>query len=431
MNKQTRAAYGRPLCFLLGVLALSYLLVHSLAGGTLLAHSPYDSYALMAENWLAGRNYIAGGENYPWLELAIYNGVYYHSFPPVPGGFELPWVLLFGAGGVPSHLVAALYGMAGAAGVYCLFARRGFAPAACIWWAAVCTAGSNLYWMSTNGGVWFLAQGLNFALAAWGLYFAAGEGTARHTLAAFLLALAVGCRPFSILLLAAFLLVLLGRCAVRPALAAAPGQSQSPALPGVQARRRGVRLRAPGAAFWLPVLAAGAVGAALAAYNYARFGSILEFGHTYLPEFQRLEDGQFSAKYLLPNLKNLLRPVTLTAGLDLQFPVFNGFLLFAANPVFLWWAMRLCGKAVRRSITLRDGAALACFAAGLLALCLHETLGGWQFGARYTVDLIPYVLLAEAWAADGPARPVRDWEWFLCAAAVLFNAYGAVYMLSH
>ena len=69
--------------------------------------------------------------------------------------------------------------------------------------------------------------------------------------------------------------------------------------------------------------------------------------------------------------------------------------------------------------------------AGLAALCLHETLGGWQFGARYTVDLIPYVLLAEAWAADGPPRPVRDWEWFLCAAAVLFNAYGAVYMLSH
>lgn len=420
MTDPTTRAHRQTLAFLLLGMAFAYLLYHSLAGGTLLAHSPYDSYALMAENWLAGRSYIANGEQYPWLELAVYQGRYYHSFPPVPAVLALPWVALGGgAQAVPSHLLAALYGLAGAAGIYCLFARRGAQPAACLWWALLCTAGSNLCWMTTNGGVWFAAQSLNFTLSAWGLYCAAGQGAARHTLAAFLLALAVGCRPFSLLLLAAFFLALLQAEALQP-----PGKGGGP-------KPLGFRLRAPGAGFWLPFCAAAAVGAALAGYNFARFGSFTQFGHDFLPEFQRLEEGQFGLVYLLPNLKNLLRPVALTAGLDLEFPLFNGFLFVLADPVFLWWGIRLCQKAARRQFALRDGAALAGFCAGLAALCLHETLGGWQFGARYLVDLIPWVLWAEGFAAAGPARAPQRWEWFLCAAAVLFNAYGAVYMLAH
>lgn len=420
-----KRAYVRPLCFFILTYLAGILLYHSLAGGTLLEHSPYDSYALLAHNWLQGNLHLPDGASRPWLELAIYNGRYYISFPPVPGLFVLPWVVLCGgAAAVPSHLVAALAGLAGAVGVYGLFARRGFAPAACVWWAAVCTAGSNLCWLATNGGVWFLAQTLNFALLAWGLWFAAADTTAGSTAAAFCMALAVGCRPFSILVLAAYMLVLLVRHGTR--------RVEYIVLKGPQPppNELCLQLQKPGRGFWLPFAAAALVGAALAAYNAARFGNPLEFGHTWLPEFQREENGQFHLAYLLPNLLQLLRPIGFTAGLDLQFPVFNGFLFVAANPVFLWWFVRLAGRMRRRSFGLWDGLALAGFAAGLLALCLHRTLGGWQFGARYLVDLIPFVLLGEAGRAKEGAAP-KDWEWLLCALAVLFNAYGAVYMLSH
>ena len=151
-----KRAYVRPLCFFILTYLAGILLYHSLAGGTLLEHSPYDSYALLAHNWLQGNLHLPDGASRPWLELAIYNGRYYISFPPVPGLFVLPWVVLCGgAAAVPSHLVAALAGLAGAVGVYCLFARRRFAPAACVWWAAVCTAGSNLLWPPTAGcGFW-------------------------------------------------------------------------------------------------------------------------------------------------------------------------------------------------------------------------------------------------------------------------------------
>ena len=73
----------------LSLLALALVLYHSLAGGTLLSPNVYDSYLLQAKNWLEGRAYIEGGENYPWLELAVFEGRYYLSFPPAPSVLAL------------------------------------------------------------------------------------------------------------------------------------------------------------------------------------------------------------------------------------------------------------------------------------------------------------------------------------------------------
>ena len=104
------AAHAAALAGLLGCLALALLCYHDLAGGTLLVHNDYDSYALQAENWLHGSLGIENGENYPWLELAIFEGRYYQSFPPVPAVFLLPWVAAAGsAAGVPSNLICGLF----------------------------------------------------------------------------------------------------------------------------------------------------------------------------------------------------------------------------------------------------------------------------------------------------------------------------------
>ena len=194
--------HGAALAALLGCLALALLLYHDLAGGTLLQHSPYDSYALQAENWLAGRIWIEDGEAYPWLELAVYQGRYYQSFPPVPAAALLPFVALGGgAQAVPSNLICGVYGLLAAAGVYGCFWRRGAPPAAAAFFALFCAGGSNLFWLSTSGGVWFLAQVLGFCLAVWGIFWALGHTLPQQALAGFCLAAAVGCRPFYVLLL--------------------------------------------------------------------------------------------------------------------------------------------------------------------------------------------------------------------------------------
>ena len=62
----------------------------------------------------------------------------------------------------------------------------------------------------------------------------------------------------------------------------------------------------------------------------------------------------------------------------------------------------------------------------LLLTCMHRTLGGWQFGARYTCDMIPFVYMYLA--HKGPRRSPASWELALGGLAVVFNAYGVVYM---
>lgn len=403
-----REPHAAALAGVLGCMALALLLVHSLAGGTLLAVNYYDSYALQAENWLAGRDFILHGEEYPWLELAVYNGKYYQSFPPVPAVLELPWVLAAGGTArVPSNLIIALWGLCMAAGVYACFRRQGASAQTAAYFSLFMGMGSNAFWLASDGGVWFLAQIAGLCLTVWGIFYALGDTSAGRAMASLCFALAVGCRPFYAVPAAWWGL----RC-VRTA----------------WQKRTGWRSLLP------VVLPAAAVAAGLMAYNFARFGSLLEFGHSYLPEFQRAEHGQFHWSYLWPNLLGLLRPVTLDNKLQLQFPLFQGFLPFAANPLFTLWlgcglkAWREKRPAERTSALPGHGGALALAAVGVcLCYCLHRTMGAWQFGARYTVDLLPYALL---WFLHRPNWRPGAAAWALCGAAVLFNFYGAVYMWS-
>lgn len=387
---------------LLACLALALLLFHSLAGGTLLSANSYDSYALQAENWLAGRNYIAEGEKYPWLELAVYEGRYYQSFPPVPAVFLLPWVVLCGgAAAVPSNLIIALVALLCAAGCYACCARAGLSAPAAACLTLFVSLGSNAFWLSTSGGVWFMAQMWGLCLAFWGLFFAQRTTPGHAVLTSLCLALAVGCRPFYALLLAVWLVRF------------------------VCSNRTLAHLTAA-------VLPAALTAAAMMAYNLARFGNPLEFGHNYLPEYTRNGDALFSPAYLPGNLLQLLRPVTLDAQPQLHFPIFNGFCFLAANPLFLLAVLRALGVALRReprqAQPLNVGGwclFAACLTVAVL-LCLHRTLGGWQFGARYLVDLFPWVIL---WFCTRPGWQPRTGAWTLCGMAILFNLYGAVYML--
>ena len=131
----------------------------------------------------------------------------------------------------------------------------------------------------------------------------------------------------------------------------------------------------------------------------------------------------------------MLRPVTLDAQGVLQFEKFNGFLFFIANPLFLLAMLRgaavsLPGRTEPRRNDLPLPAAGRCIAAVCAVLtaltCMHRTLGGWQFGARYMVDLFPWLLI---WFMARPTWRPGAGAKALCGMAVLFNLYGAVYML--
>ena len=71
--------------------------------------NPYNSYALQTDSWLKGR--LDLGQDYPWLELAIYQGKYFVSFPPFPSYVLIPFVMIFGAN-TPDHLIALFFTIA-------------------------------------------------------------------------------------------------------------------------------------------------------------------------------------------------------------------------------------------------------------------------------------------------------------------------------
>ena len=387
----------RTLLVLLLVMAFGYFLMHDLMGGTLFAHDGRDSYTLQAVNWLEGRTYIENGEDYSWLELAIFNGRYYVSFPPVPSVILLPFAAIWGMD-TPSNLFAAFYGLTAAALAYYVLLRRGRTPRASAFWALFTVWGSNMLWMTTNGGVWFQAQALNmvFCLAA---VLAAVDG--RKPLATTLLALAVGCRPFSAIFLPVFYLWFAWEDRDERGLFAA-------------------LLRQ-----WRCLIGPAVVALFLMGYNFARFGNPLEFGHNYLPEFTRTETGQFHISYLWPNLKNMLfSSITVEDG-RLNFDIFGSFPFYIANPLFLVLLVRQIQNLLRKNITAEGVLLSGGILLGLVCLCMHRTLGGWQFGARYTCDLLPFVLL---YIADKSPRSLSHWELGLGGLAIAFNAYGFMYM---
>jgi hypothetical protein len=74
---------------------------------------------------------------------------------------------------------------------------------------------------------------------------------------------------------------------------------------------------------------------------------------------------------------------------------------------------------------------------GLIFLALHRTLGGYQFGSRYTLDLLPLALLflldARQRELQGEkeglaAEPVPPLAVFLMGFGCLLNLYGALAM---
>lgn len=225
--------------------------------------------------------------------------------------------------------------------------------------------GGSMLPLIMEGAVWYQAQVLAFCLtvSSIALLF-----RGRTTGALFLYALAVGCRPFNVCY--GPLMMLLWYLSRR-------NRSLS----------RAARRLAPGIALGLMV------AAAYAAYNYIRFGNIFEFGHNYLPEFVRSEQGQFSFSYLIKNAKQFLigLPVSWSES-GWTYSMF-GSSVFLANPMLLLLIVWYLSDVLRRQAGLKNHLVLAFFAAHLFLLLLHRTGGGFQLGARYAVDLVPYSLI--------------------------------------
>src|SRR5437879_361389 len=156
------------------------------------------------------------------------------------------------------------------------------------------------------------------------------------------------------------------------------------------------------------------LGLLTAAYNFARFHSIFDFGYAHVPNLMRepwYQRGLFSIHAIPWNMQK-----SLFEGFN-DYPHFPyirffpfGCSIFLASP-FLFLLFREGGRFK----------VAAWIAIGLLTAVLwcHGNPGGWQFSYRYAMVLLPwmFLLLVE----NGPAR-ISAIECALLAVSVAINA---------
>lgn len=375
--------------------ALLYITLCGLLGLNMLEHSPYDSYTLQAMRWRAGEVSLA--ENYPWLEIAQYQGHYFISFPPFPSVPMLALTFLFGEN-TPSRLVVFFYFLLSYAVGYALAHRWGQPRWTSAALALFLVCGCNMMEFGLFGGVWNMAQVLGFLLTLLAFYGVSSRGRASWYWGLLAIACAVGCRPMQAVYVPVLLMLVYQNLR---------GEGRSPAA-AVKAM--------------IPMLIAPAAVAALyGLYNWIRFDNPLEFGHNYLPEFVEAPQGQFSLSYVAKNWHNIWRMPWWQDG-KIMFPMDSGFAFWLCNPIYVLFAVRLVRAALRRDLHAADAVLGVSLAAHFFVLLMHKSFGGVQFGTRYLCDLAPALYY---FIVRREKMPLRWYELILMLWGVGFCFYGA------
>lgn len=396
----------------LAVLSIVLLILVYMAtanGQNIFSHNYYDSYTRQALAWHEGKTYLDVEKNsVAYLELAFFEDKIYVSFPPVPSCIEFLFTPFFGQN-TPNQALLYLYCIISGIALTGLFLRK-HRTAVAICYGLLCSVGTNLLGIVLFGGVWHEAQALSFMLCSLAVYLITSKRKLCWALSLLCAALAVGCRPFTVLFIPFLLHELYQKICMESTTKAA------------------VLKR-----FLLYLIAPAAVAVALMAYNYVRFRNPFEFGHNYLPEFTNAPNGQFHLSYLPENLiqifslpKFMWKEISFL-GLSFSFPTQIEFNMYTAsafylvNPIILVFMVFLLINGIQKKERIYAIGWLLAFLLFLVFTCMHKTLGGCQFGARYFIDMIPYLAfyLSKQKLKAGPG------EWAFCIFSIVVNLYGA------
>ncbi len=351
-----------PFCLVMVCISL-LAFTHFLQGTSPFSPSAFNTYTLQAMQWRKGE--IALDHDYPHLELAVYQGKYYVSFPPVPAIPIYFLTFLFGLN-VPDTLLIQMYAILACLIVYKVFKDASITPLLSAVWAFFACFASALLPMLQNGAVWYQAQILAYLLTALAIE---RMQKGKPTLIPLFFALSVGCRPFNVLygpLLIAY------------------GIKVHPSF------KLGIRLLTK---MLLGLLSGLSVAIAYAVYNYIRFGNIFEFGHNYLPEFSTQGVIQFALSHIPNNAPTFVWGLPFAQNGNAFEMKQYGFSMFLANPILLCLLLWFFRDMVKWRLTPFKISVLAFFLLHALLLLSHRTCGGFQYGARYFVDCIPYVFM--------------------------------------
>lgn len=183
-----------------------YLVLYALLIGKYpFSENPYNTYMLQAIAWKHG--HLDLGQDYPWLELAIYDGKYFCSFPPFPSYILFILSFIFGET-IPEYIVVLFFDLLALISLFKISTELNCSNQDACLFSLFLMLGTNVVFIIWNPSVWFMAQIICFSMCCFSLYCALHK---RTSLSLFCLAAAVGCRPMEVI----FFPFLIALCAFR------------------------------------------------------------------------------------------------------------------------------------------------------------------------------------------------------------------------
>jgi hypothetical protein len=360
--------------------------------------TPYDYFIRLADAFLHGRIELTQAP--AWLNELVpaTNGTtgWYVVYPPMPAILLMPFVAVFGTG-LPQQVPSVLFGGAGVALVWLVLGRFALSARARAMLTVVFAFGTVFWYVTEVGSAWYISQTVAVLFAVAALL----PALARR--APFLVGLLLGCATLARLpvgLTAPFYLAML------------LGLEWPPRLP----KDRAGALRtviAFGLGMAIPM-------AFYAAYNLARWGTVVDLGYVRIPNIQAdqfYQNGILSITYIPRNLYAIfLRSWNYVDSPPWLQPSWWGLAVPLTTPLILW-----LGRA-----RLRDPrVAYAVIGTGLalIPIVTHGNVGVTQFGYRFSLDVQPllWVILATVFE-----RGVSRWAAAAAIASVVICTYGVV-----
>ncbi len=383
----------------------------------------YNNYSYLADAFLHGRIYMI---DFPtWLESVDFGGYTYMHFAPGSALLCIPFVALYGVNGFNCAYLAMGLGAANCSLFYLVFKRLGIGRdlRERFWCTVLAIFGTVHCFLAALGHSWFLGHVSTWFYLLLAMYCITYKGNKQGLmtfLAGFCYALAVTCRMSALLSGLFFLGYVLFYKEKKDLLRCCLTFVAGAAIPG-----------------GLYML-----------YNYARFGTIMDISYnlTYLKDYHRV---LYDEMQLLATKKEqlaFLKSATAEVGgaQQLKFVPFNLYSIFMLPPTFSSSYPYLIASQQGQAVTILSPALLfavrspfrdkkkwlsiTCLVTALVSMIpflLNYGNGTAQFGMRYAMDFLPFVILM---AAMGLCRKeLTSWKVALILFCVLANMWGPVF----
>lgn len=367
-------------------LFVAALCVYSLTAPT--GNTFFNHFVYLAQSFLHGHFYLPeSASGLTELIPGKLPGQFYVAYPPMPAIVLMPFVALFGIN-FPQQYIAHLLG-AGIAPLSFFLSyhiKKDYKLA--LWSSLLLTYGSIVWFLSSNGWVWYLGQ----VTACFFMLLALVEVTGKKR--GFWVGIFLGCaylsRIHTILSLPLFVYLL--------------KSSRSNLLSFVS----GV-----GVCFLFNLW-----------YNFARFGNIVEQGYALIPGVfgeSWYDRGLVSPSYMLRNIKTALFSFPkILDGKPWIEPSWWGLSIWITTPAFIF-SFKAPFKKISTKLLW-----FACFFIFSLVL-MHGTNGFVQFGYRHAVDFYPFLFFLTILGVMQQKGP-RKLHWIFLIVSIVVNLWGVIWI---